>query len=186
MILLALSLSIAENMSGQTPKVAIVNLDSLRSHSIIAEWEQVLRKDADWEQQGLDLIHSFLKKYHIRQQRDCSSPQAWEIMESEYQRDRDQIVAFERKIAAAKNLFSLEIEHFLIQQVFLLWLELKQDLNTTILSTSAPVFIEGTSKKDLIYLTDWLIQAFKNRPSVLSDWLSFRSRLMERVEKGKW
>ncbi|MBX2874580.1 MAG: hypothetical protein KTR30_20830 [Saprospiraceae bacterium] len=184
-LILLLSLSFVERIAGQTSKVAIINLDSLRSQSIFGEWELI----KEWERQGIEMVTALQKKYlqiQVEIEQLCFSSKTLEELQMLIQEQQEQILDFERKVMAAKDIFSKEINTFLLQQVMLLLPDLKSHLDIDTLSTSTPVYVDRKLERELVYITSWFLQEFNNRPAILENWMSFCQNLLERIEKGRW
>lgn len=184
-LILLLSLSFVERIAGQTSKVAIINLDSLRSQSIFGEWELI----KEWERQGIEMVTALQKKYlqiQVEIEQLCFSSKTLEELQMLIQEQQEQILDFERKVMAAKDIFSKEINTFLLQQVMLLLPDLKSHLDIDTLSTSTPIYVDRKLERELVYITSWFLQEFNNRPAILENWMSFCQNLLERIEKGRW
>lgn len=189
-ILVALNLSIAKKITGQTSKVGIVNLDSLRSQSVVAEWERNSFDIEDWQQQGVAMVEALQNKYlQIQKEIEtslCYGSKTMKELELSLEQDRRKILKFERKTIATKKILSREINKFLLQQIMLLLPDARSDLDFETLSTSSPIYMDDQMGKAQIYVTQWFMQAFKNRPSVLEDWLSFQQNILGQIENGRW
>ena len=189
LLLLLVALSISNHLSGQQTKVAVVDLDAIRSQSIIADWEQTLWQDAGYEEEAVRLVDSLQQKclrVQRRVERCYLSPEALEEMQAEIERDYEEIRKLDGKIKAAKEIFPIEIDNFVRQQFMILIPKAKLSIGISFLSSSAPLFMEEGLADVLVDATPWFTAEFKNNPTIFEDWSAFRRQLIDRVEQGNW
>lgn len=189
LILLVLSLLLTKEMPGQTPKLAIVNLDSIRYQSVMVEWEQALWEEAGWEVIGKRMVDALQQKYLRLQrivERSCMTSEALDIIQAEVDKDLNEIRKLDRKFKAAKKIFAVEIDNFIRQQFMVLFPKIKLHIGDSSLSTSAPVYKEEGIENRLVYVTSWFAKEFRSNPRIFDDWLAFGRQLIERVERGNW
>ncbi|NET35815.1 MAG: hypothetical protein F6K19_27945 [Cyanothece sp. SIO1E1] len=176
-------------MPGQTSKVAIVNLDSMRYQSIMVEWEQALWEDAGWEVIGKRMVEALQQKYLRLQrivQRSCMTPEAFDIIQAELDKDLNEIRKLDRKFKAAKKIFAVEIDNFIRQQFMVLFPKIKLQMGVTSLSTTTPVYKEVGMENKLVDVTSWFAKEFKSNPRIFENWSAFGRKLIARVEQGNW
>lgn len=188
-MLLIPSLSFSQEVDGQTAKVAIINLDSLRNQSFMMDWEKALWEEGAWEIRGKKLIDTLQKKYQRLQrfmERSCLTSEALAKIQAELEKDLEEILILDGKYRAAKKIFPVEIDNFVRQQFMILMPKAKLNMEAAFLSTSKPMFMEEEWADKLVDATPWFAAEFKNNPRIFDDWLAFRKYLIETVEKGNW
>lgn len=189
LIVLALNFFFINSMPGQTPKVAIVNLDSLRYQSVIAEWEQALWEKAGWEVEGKRRVDALQEKYLRLQrivERSCMTPEALDKIQAQLDKDLNEILKLKRKSEAAKKIFAVEIDNFIRQQFMSLFPKIKLPISANSLSTTAPLYKEEGVENNMVDVTTWFAKEFTNNPNVFESWAAFGRRLIQRIEQGNW
>lgn len=177
-------------LTAQNAKVALINLDSLKANSVLADWTSEFWKELELEQEEQDMLEKLRRKYLQAQQLleavSCNGTDKFDAKHREIIASVEEIKRFERKVEVIKKMILMEIGQFVLQQIMKRNLLIRTEFQTEVFSTELPIFIAVQGESQMVFITDWFIRLIEKDPHIRLDWELLKEGLSRRIAIGQW
>lgn len=174
-------------LTAQNAKVALINLDSLKANSVLADWTSEFWKELELEQDILEkLKRKYLQAQQLLEAGPCNGTDKFEAKHRGIIASVEEIKRFERKVEVIKKMILMEIGQFVLQQIMKRNLLIRTEFQTEVFSTELPIFIAVRGESQMVFITDWFIRLIEKDPHIRLDWELLKEGLSRRIAIGQW